>query len=149
MNSTRISLFASLAIVLCTAMLVFQSCGSEADSAPTDAPAAPEVAQDLPPCQSVVTVKTDSSGTVLSTVLDCEGGCGQEPCTTQSITDAEGNQRRWCGCTDVEPTDCHLVFYQPKLGQPRFFCTLGCTMIPEITLEEGVEVARYTCRAQQ
>lgn len=71
--------------------------------------------------------------------LICSGKCdGGGECKRRSSQNSHGGIREWCGCDDIEPTDCHIVIKtigrgedQRRAGQKEIICAGGCIEDPE------------------
>lgn len=86
------------------------------------------------PCVGTVRVWLDQRGRPVRYRLLCDGDCPRsQTCKKRSSRDHHGSVREWCGCTDTEPTDCHVVLYtigrgenRARAGQKEILCAGGC-----------------------
>lgn len=71
------------------------------------------------------------NGVLHHATLQCSGTCpGEQPCLAQVSIDHHGGVRMWCGCTIIEPDDCHIaIYYKPPVtvdSLPEILCAGGC-----------------------
>ena len=77
----------------------------------------------------------------------CDGTCPNTlPCQLQFSFDHHGDVRVWCGCSPIEPEECHLVIYYPGPGTgggpPEILCAGFC-------FEEGKKHPTKQCKPKE
>ncbi|MDB4772731.1 hypothetical protein OAG20_01715 [Verrucomicrobiales bacterium] len=81
-------------------------------------------------CKGIVQKIVQPNGIVTYQLL-CDGICpDRAKCETRSSKNHHGGVREWCGCSDTEPSTCHIVIYtygdsEPGTGQ-EVFCAGAC-----------------------
>ena len=89
-------------------------------------------------CAGIVRVWRDGDGKVFRMRLICSGDCpGEAECKKRRSENHHGGVREWCGCSDIEPTECHIVIFTSgrgecrKPGQKEILCAGRCVDDPE------------------